>query len=57
MAQIKDNCINCTICEPVCPTGAITAGTTRFVIDTDTCTECQVCVPICPVAAIQPAKK
>lgn len=55
-AHIQANCTKCGICEPICPTGSIKPGATRFVIDSDTCIDCLNCVPVCPVNAIRPPK-
>ena len=37
---ITDECINCDVCEPECPNGAISQGDEIYVIDPDSCTEC-----------------
>ena len=37
---ITDECINCDVCEPECPNGAITQGAEIYVIDPAKCTEC-----------------
>ncbi len=56
--MITDECINCDVCEPVCPNEAIYQGQEIYEIDTDLCTECvghfdtQQCVDICPVDCI-----
>lgn len=55
---ITDECINCDVCEPVCPNGAISAGALIYVIDPGRCTECvghfdePQCQVVCPVACI-----
>ena len=55
---ITDECINCDVCEPVCPNQAIHAGTLIYEIDPQRCTECvghfaePQCQTICPVACI-----
>lgn len=55
---ITDECINCDVCEPECPNGAITQGETIYVIAPDKCTECvghydtPQCVEVCPVDCI-----
>lgn len=57
---IKDDCINCTVCEPECPNSAISAGDGVFVIDSDKCTESvghfesSQCIDVCPVDCIVP---
>lgn len=56
--KITDACINCDVCEPVCPNQAISLGLEYYVIDPARCTECvghhdePQCVQLCPVACI-----
>lgn len=56
--MITDECINCDVCEPECPNGAITPGDEIYVINPDLCTECvghfdvPQCVEVCPVDCI-----
>jgi ferredoxin len=56
--MITDECINCDVCEPECPNGAISQGDTIYVIDPAKCTECvghydtPQCVDVCPVDCI-----
>ncbi len=62
---ITDECINCDVCEPECPNGAITQGEEIYEIDPDLCTECvghfpeSQCIEVCPVDCIliDPNKK
>jgi ferredoxin len=55
---ITDECINCDVCEPECPNGAITQGDEIYEIDPNLCTECvghydtSQCVEVCPVDCI-----
>jgi ferredoxin len=55
---ITDECINCDVCEPECPNGAIFMGTQIYLIDPDKCTECvghfdePQCQQVCPVQCI-----
>jgi ferredoxin len=55
---ITDECINCDVCEPECPNGAISQGAEIYVIDSAKCTECvghfdtPQCVEVCPVDCI-----
>jgi ferredoxin len=55
---ITDDCINCDVCEPECPNGAISMGPEIYVIEVSKCTECvghfdePQCVQVCPVACI-----
>jgi len=56
--MITDECINCDVCEPVCPNNAISQGEFIYEIDPHKCTECvghydqPQCVEVCPVACI-----
>jgi len=56
--KITDQCINCDVCEPECPNGAISMGAEIYVIDARRCTECvghydaPRCVEVCPVDCI-----
>ena len=58
--MITDECINCDVCEPECPNGAISQGDEIYVIDPALCTECvghydtSQCVEVCPVDCIIP---
>ena len=56
--KITHECINCDVCEPVCPNHAISQGPEIYEIDPDLCTECAghfaeaQCVKVCPVNCI-----
>jgi len=56
--MITDECINCDVCEPECPNGAISMGPDIYVIDPGKCTECvghfvePQCRQVCPVECI-----
>ena len=56
--KITHECINCDVCEPECPNGAISQGLEIYVIDPGKCTECvghfdkPQCVEVCPVDCI-----
>ncbi|MGF1547045.1 MAG: YfhL family 4Fe-4S dicluster ferredoxin [Thiotrichales bacterium] len=56
--SITDECINCDVCEPECPNGAIAPGDVVYVIDPTKCTECvghydePQCIEVCPVECI-----
>ena len=56
--KITDQCINCDVCEPECPNGAISMGAEIYVIEWRKCTECvghfdkPQCVEVCPVDCI-----
>ena len=53
-------CINCGICAPECPNGAISEGAQVFEIDPVLCTECvgfhdaEQCAAVCPVDCCLP---
>lgn len=53
--MITEECINCDVCEPECPNGALQQGESIYVIDPGKCTECvghfstPQCVDVCPV--------
>jgi len=55
---ITDECINCDLCEPECPNGAIFQGVEIYEINPALCTECvghfetSQCVDVCPVECI-----
>ncbi len=56
--MITDECINCDVCEPECPNGAIYQGQEIYEINPNLCTECvghfatPQCVEVCPVDCI-----
>jgi ferredoxin len=56
--KITEDCINCDVCEPVCPNEAIYQGLEIYEIDPSLCTECvghfdePQCVEVCPVECI-----
>lgn len=57
--KIVDVCVNCDVCEPVCPNKAIAQGDVVYEIDPQHCTECvghfdePQCVEVCPVECIE----
>ena len=57
--RITEACINCDVCEPECPNGAIAQGPEIYRIDPARCTECvghfdePQCVRLCPVDCIE----
>jgi ferredoxin len=56
--MITEQCINCDVCEPVCPNNAIRAGDSIYLIEPTLCTECvghfeePQCRTVCPVDCI-----
>jgi ferredoxin len=57
---ITEGCINCDVCEPECPNGALSQGSDIYVIAPENCTECvghfdtPQCMEVCPVDCIVP---
>ncbi|MEI6893352.1 MAG: YfhL family 4Fe-4S dicluster ferredoxin [Colwellia sp.] len=58
--KILDSCINCDMCDPECPNGAISLGDEIYEVDVDKCTECvghydkPTCVSVCPIDCVTP---
>ena len=56
--MITEECINCDVCEPECPNGALSQGEDIYIVDPDKCTECvghfdsPQCIEVCPVDCI-----
>ncbi len=56
---ITDECINCDVCQPECPNGAISQGEEIYEINPALCTECvghfdtPQCMEVCPVDCIR----
>lgn len=50
---LTDACIECRICEEICPTGAIKVYHRKPVWDEETCSLCMSCVQLCPKKAIE----
>ncbi|WP_017042131.1 YfhL family 4Fe-4S dicluster ferredoxin [Vibrio ordalii] len=52
---ITSKCINCDMCDPECPNGAISMGNRIYEIDPNLCTECKghydksTCQSVCPI--------
>jgi ferredoxin len=57
--RITDLCVNCDVCEPVCPNSAIYQGVQLYEIEPVRCTQCvghfdePQCVIVCPVECIE----
>ena len=49
---ISDYSISCGTCEGEGPSGAISEGDGKYVIDADTCMDCGSCAGVCPAGAI-----
>jgi ferredoxin len=58
--RITELCVNCDVCEPVCPNRAISQGPEYYLIAAELCTECvghhdtPQCLEVCPVECIEP---
>ncbi len=56
--RINELCVNCDVCDPVCPNQAISLGAEIYEIAPALCTECvghhdtPQCVEVCPVECI-----
>jgi len=48
---INDDCINCGVCVPECPTDCIKEGDGKYVVVAADCISCGVCANVCPVDA------
>jgi MinD superfamily P-loop ATPase len=49
---ISTDCMDCGVCEYMCPETAIFEAKRQFVIDKRKCNGCGDCVPYCPARAI-----
>ena len=52
---LEDDCIECTACTSICPTGALSVKRPEMKItfDHQKCIVCELCVPACPYKAIE----
>jgi len=50
--KIKDNCINCYLCIPLCPVDSIFIDNGKFYINNGTCVGCHICYEVCDFDAI-----
>jgi len=59
--MITEECTECALCLPECPTSSIEEGS-PYTINPDTCNECEdqedgpQCVAVCPVECIEKAE-
>ena len=53
--MISSDCMNCGVCDFMCPLSAIREAPNQFVVRRQLCNGCGECVPYCPVRAIVPA--
>jgi L-aspartate semialdehyde sulfurtransferase ferredoxin len=52
--HMRDLCVSCTACVPVCPTGALTVDRETWIVsyNADRCVICLSCIDACPYRAI-----
>ena len=50
----EDLCIECGVCEGICPVDAISQGENSYVIDEEACLICSQCLEACPTKAMDP---
>jgi ferredoxin len=50
--DINADCVNCGVCEAMCPMNAISESEHGFVIRRDRCNQCGMCAQYCPARAI-----
>ncbi|OIQ58901.1 ferredoxin [Moorella thermoacetica] len=50
--RITEECLACGVCADECPSGAISEGEDKYVIDPELCTDCGTCIEACPNEAI-----
>ena len=51
---ISSDCMDCGVCGPMCPLGAIVEARNQLIILKRICNGCGLCTPYCPVQAIVP---
>ena len=51
----EERCIDCSVCVPICPTGALIVDplTRKINFYNDKCIACELCVKACPPRAIE----
>ena len=51
----QEQCIECTACTSICPTGAlsVTRPEMRVIFNHDKCIACELCVPTCAYGAVE----
>ena len=49
---IRDACIGCGSCLPVCPQNCISTGSIPYGIEQEHCLHCGNCMKVCPVGAV-----
>ena len=51
----QEKCTHCTVCIPICPTGAFSVNRKNMKVsfDKEKCIACGLCVPACPYKAVK----
>ena len=51
----EKKCIHCTVCIPICPSGAFNLDRKEMLVSfiKDKCIACELCIPVCPYKAIE----
>ncbi len=52
---VKDDCIQCGVCETECPEGAIAEVDGFYEVDPAKCQDCGSCSDVCPTSSVNPA--
>ena len=55
--KITDACMSCGTCADICPSGAVSEGKERYMIDAAKCADCGECAENCPEQAIVGQRK
>lgn len=55
MRHIPEQCVSCTACTPLCPTGALSVdkNSRELVFDHTKCIICEACIPACSYGALE----
>ncbi|MCX5704916.1 MAG: 4Fe-4S binding protein, partial [Candidatus Omnitrophica bacterium] len=55
VSRNDEKCVQCGVCVPICPTGALSVDleTRKVDFDNTKCIACELCVRICPPRAME----